>query len=374
MTTSENIERGVRCPICEGDVEMPKLAKLGLSIDELAKIKDYTSDGTIGQRLRIAELAMHRIDPERLSTEYQVNDAIIKLKRFMEDALDKEEERRVQLTEGYEQKGLTTLQGIAAAIGRLEKLWSENQRQHTDINRDLSEIVRKIGGTGIGNVGEIMTITDLKRVSPMDSFDETRALRHGTDIIGRVNENGIICGTITVSVKYTQGWDNDFVDQISRDMKKDGSRAGILVSKAFPREALSEKAIVKRTDDGNSIIVVKPEYAPLAYFGLRQATLAYFQTRQLLERRAQEEDEMEHTFKALIEWINGEEFQQAATYIDCAIREADKTRQLIHQIENYVANKSAEVVKCQDQIAKYLTQTVGLVQRLRELLNGNSSI
>ena len=82
---------------------------------------------------------------------------------------------------------------------------------------------------------------------------------------------------------------------------------------------------------------------------------------------------MEHTFKALIEWINGEEFQQAATYIDCAIKDADKTRQIMHQLQNYVANKTTEAVRYQDNIAKYLTQTVGLVQRLRELLNGNSS-
>jgi hypothetical protein len=83
---------------------------------------------------------------------------------------------------------------------------------------------------------------------------------------------------------------------------------------------------------------------------------------------------MENTFKVLMEWINGDEFNQTTTYIECAIKDTDRTRQIMHQLQNYVDNKSAEVVKYQDHITKYLMQTGGLVQRLRELLNGNSSI
>ncbi len=64
----------------------------------------------------------------------------------------------------------------------------------------------------------------------MDYFDETRAFKHGTDIIEKVNENGIICGTITISVKYAQTWSSEFTEQITRNMKTDGSRFGILVT------------------------------------------------------------------------------------------------------------------------------------------------
>jgi hypothetical protein len=53
-------------------------------------------------------------------------------------------------------------------------------------------------------------------------------------------------------------------------MKDDGSRFGILVTKAFPREVLSSKAYPVDVDDGRTIILVKPEYASLAYFGMRE--------------------------------------------------------------------------------------------------------
>lgn len=143
----------------------------------------------------------------------------------------------------------------------------------------------------------------------MDSFDETRASKHGTDIIATVNENGTTCGAVTVSVKYTQKWENDYLEQIANNMQEDHSKFGVLVSKTFPKEALSDKAWVMKTREGNSVILVKPEYAPLAYFGLRQATIMWFQTRQLQERKEHEAEEMEKTFKALMYWINGEEFR-----------------------------------------------------------------
>ena len=178
--------------------------------------------------------------------------------------------------------------------------------------------------------------------------------------MAKVNENGIVCGTVTVSVKYAQTWSNEFMGQIARDMKKDGSRSGILVSKTFPREALSEKASVMKTDEGNSIILVKPDYAPLAYFGLRQATLVWFQTRQNEKNGDSGSDEMEKAFSALLAWINGEEFQEVITYIDCAITEANRTRETMHQIQNYIRTKTDDADKLQGNIIKYLTQATAL--------------
>jgi hypothetical protein len=49
------------------------------------------------------------------------------------------------------------------------------------------------------------------------------------------------------------------------------TRFGVLVSKTFPKEALGNNACLMKTREGNSVILVKPEYAPLAYVGLRQA-------------------------------------------------------------------------------------------------------
>jgi len=187
-------------------------------------------------------------------------------------------------------------------------------------------------------------------------------------LINRLNvQTGLNSGLIEDAILKDKS--NRFITT----MNKDGSRCGILVTRTFPREALSDKAWVMKTDEGNSVILVKPEYAPVAYFGLRQATLTRFQTQELIKNRVDEEEEMERTFTALLTWINGEEFQEVITYIDCSIVEANKRQEIMHQVQNYVNNKTEEANKLQGNILKYLTKTKSLVRKLRELLNGNSS-
>ena len=90
-----------------------------------------------------------------------------------------------------------------------------------------------------------------------------------------------------------------FLLQINRDMKDDASHFGILVTKAFPREALSSKAWVVDAEEGKTIILVKPEYASVCYFGLREALIYWFETRKILKRKEEESDESQKIFKAL---------------------------------------------------------------------------
>ena len=64
-------------------------------------------------------------------------------------------------------------------------------------------------------------------------------------------------------------------------------------------------------------------------------------------------------------WINGEEFQEVITYIDCGIVEANKTQEIMHQVQKYVNNKTEEANKLQDNILKFekklkvLSETLG---------------
>jgi hypothetical protein len=291
---------------------------------------------------------------------------------LVNEVLKSNGEERREAIERMQEKGEITIRQLDTQIKRLEAINKDNQTIQS-ISSGVSDILRKIGGTGIGAIGETITIKDLKRVAPMDDFDETRATRGGTDIIGKVNENGTFSGTITTSVKYTETWENNYMEQITRNMEQDGSRFGVLVSKVFPREALSDKAWVMKTRRGNSIILVKPEYAPVAYFGLRQATVVWFQTRQMQEARERESEEMEKVFKALMHWINGEEFQECIRYIDCAISDANKTKDLMNNLKDYIENKISNVIKYQDNIKSELMNATSLVRKLRELLNGNNS-
>lgn len=155
-------------------------------------------------------------------------------------------------------------------------------------------------------------------------------------------------------------------------MQQDASRFGILVTKAFPRQAISEKAFVMKTREGNSLILVRPEYAPLAYFGLRQATIVWHQMTQMQKTREKETDEMEKVFKALMYWINGEEFQKSITHIDCAINEANKTKEMMSTLRKHIDSKTKELIESQDRIIDKLMKATSLIAKLRELLNGDS--
>jgi hypothetical protein len=109
-------------------------------------------------------------------------------------------------------------------------------------------------------------------------------------------------------------------------MNEDGSRHGILVTKVFPREALTAKAWVMDAEEGKTVILVKPEYASLAYFGLREATIHWFEARKVLERKQDETKESQKTFKALTIWINGDEFEETVRHINNARKAAEETR------------------------------------------------
>jgi hypothetical protein len=384
MTTTEV----TICPICEQGIDLVKLSYLGLTYEQFEVLKKHVANRTIGQMITVAEIALRQMNPDMTNVEFQINEVLLKILNVLDDMYDKFQDNVGQLIESVlkvdgkektkligdiENKNGNVLTSITDKISNLEKLWQDNQRQYSEVTKILTEIIHKIGGTGIGNIGELITIRDLKQVSPMDYFDETRASKHGTDIIAKVNENGIICGTITVSVKYAQMWSSEFTEQITRNMKTDGSRFGILVTRTFPREALSEKAWILKTDEGNSVILVKPEYASLAYFGLREASRIWFHTKDQIKNRNEEDDEMEKTFIALLTWINGEEFDEISTHIHCAIAESEKTRDTMHQMQNYVRNKTEEAVKHQGNIIKYLTQSKKLLRKLRELLNSDST-
>ena len=181
-----------------------------------------------------------------------------------------------------------------------------------------------------------------------------------------MKENATVCGTITISNKCTQKWESQFLSQINRDMKDDGSRFGILVTKAFPREALSSKAWVVDVEEGKTVILVKPEYASVCYFGLREALIHWFNVKKMLNRKEEESDESVKIFKTLIMWINGEEFEDVVRHIDDAKKATDETRNQVVLMRNYINTQLDKVTKFQNSIDHNLMCTRDLVGKLRE--------
>jgi len=392
VKTGTRTDQLLKCPVCGNDTGIEVLTKLGISHEEIHFIEQYVKSGTFKDVLRIAEVAMRRLDPDKTGLELHVNNAIARLKesageiseKFMtaqkqlvEELSKTEEKEKANIIKEYEEKQISTLKEFQREITErtktVEQLEKERLRELGELKQSINDMREKIIGTGIGDVGEMVTLLDLKKAIPSDSFSETRAAKHGTDIVATVKDKGRTCGTITISVKYQQSWSGEFLSQLGKNMTEDGTRWGILVTKSFPREALSTKAWVTEDDAGNTVILVKPEYAPLAYIGLRQAVIHWFDAKQMLNCREAEVTEAEKIMAALSDWINGEQFQDSIHLLDKIQKEAEKTRTNLHQIQNYVNTKLTDAAKCQDGIIENVIHTKALVGRLRELLDSSPS-
>lgn len=380
------------CPFCGSNIDKACLGRLGLTPEELHLVAEHARDGTLKDMLTVAEIALRRLDPEKMSTEFQVNNAMsnlrevsnTSLKTFIKETTDfigllcqGKETDKIRIIKEYEQKYQPVVESLQREILNrskdIEKIERSNQMQYSELNQSIKEIKEKIIGTGIGNVSEMVTIRELKELVPSDSFSEARATKGGTDIIATVKENTTVRGTITISNKCTQKWESQFLSQINRDMKDDGSRFGILVTKAFPREALSSKAWIVDIEEGKTVILVKPEYASVCYFGLREALIYWFETRKMLKRKEEEFDESQKTFKALMIWINGEEFEESIRHIDNAKKATDETRNQVALMRNYINTQLDKVTKFQSSIEQNLIHVKSLVGKLREPLKSGSS-
>jgi hypothetical protein len=76
MTTTQGIENLK----CGSNIDVTSLGRLGLSAEELQLVAEHARDGTLKDMLTVAEIALRRLDPEKMSTEFQVNNAMSKLR------------------------------------------------------------------------------------------------------------------------------------------------------------------------------------------------------------------------------------------------------------------------------------------------------
>ncbi|MGA7369678.1 MAG: hypothetical protein WBX01_11160 [Nitrososphaeraceae archaeon] len=97
------------------------------------------------------------------------------------------------------------------------------------------------------------------------------------------------------------------MDQLLQNMEQTGTQVGILATKTFPTEALSEKMYVPHITNNptnGTIMVVKLEFVALAYFALRQLVIQMNRQAEELEnlKEAKTDDDAEETVRALIEF------------------------------------------------------------------------
>jgi intergrase/recombinase len=157
-------------------------------------------------------------------------------------------------------------------------------------------------------------------------------------------------------------------------MRDDGTMLGIIATKAFPAEHLSEQMYVpSETEERKTFIVIKLEYAPLAYFALRQVAIHLLKTQQTLEIKDAETDEAVKTFNVVMAYINGPNFQQSINHIDRTIKDAQEARNCLTQMRTYINTNIDKSIKFQNSIEENLNRAKDLIWKLRELLNSSTS-
>jgi hypothetical protein len=143
-------------------------------------------------------------------------------------------------------------------------------------------ILDRLSGCAIGKVQENLTIMELKSVFPNDQFSDEESDRHGTDIISTIWESGINLGNVTISVKHQNRWSSEFVTQLERNIMDDETRWGFLVTTKFPADALNDNIWTARTGSGRLILLVKPQFASIAYYAIRTIIIYESQLKKII--------------------------------------------------------------------------------------------
>jgi|APSaa5957512535_1039671.scaffolds.fasta_scaffold15025_3 hypothetical protein len=145
-----------------------------------------------------------------------------------------------------------------------------------------SRIMERISGSNIGKVQEYLTLSELKSSFPIDSFSDEFADKHGTDIVATVCESGLRLGIISISVKHQKKWNPEFISQFVRNLSQDNTRWGFIVTTTFPSEALNQNIWTACDESGRIILLVKPEFASIAYYAVRTIVLYELQLRKIV--------------------------------------------------------------------------------------------
>src|SRR5439155_13847047 len=111
--------------------------------------------------------------------------------------------------------------------------------------------------------------------------------------------DGKVAGKVVISTKADNNWSEEFREQLKKNLEQERTRWGILVTKSFPSDALNDKAYL----DDEQLLLVKFEYAAVAYLGVRESVIRWYEAEARfteVEKRIQREKSV---LQALRGWV-----------------------------------------------------------------------
>ncbi len=313
--------REVKCPCCGAKVNANDLGRAGLTPELLEKLGKYIHEGTLEEMFAMGESLKRQMDPSATSIE------------------------------------LVLQGGLAAGFAEMSK----------PLNQMSKAIAQIVGGTGKGEVAELLTTEVLRQFFPQDEFDGKTGPQGGSDIIAKISDRKTEVGKITISIKNTKTFRPEYKEQMEKNMEQDSTKIGILVSEKLPKRANETGEPIH--NNGVLYFLVHPRYVTALYAGLRYVVIHMHETDQYITNKERELMQIGKISKALAQWISGDERKQFQLELDAVKQNAEQSIEGLQKIEVYNTREFKKVCDKQTGILRHVLNQESNLKGLKDLLN-----
>lgn len=311
----------INCPCCGIDVDVKDIERRGLKNGILQELDRQIRDGVLEETFALAKSMRRQIDPSSSSTELAISE-------------------------------------------KLEEKFNSLKHEQHKMSATLNSIV---GGTGKGEIAEMLISETFRQLFPNDEFDTKNAAKGGSDLIAKVFDRKIEVGKITISIKNTKTWKHEYQEQIERNMEQDSTKVGILVTNKLPKKANPTGELIH--NNGVLYCLVHPNHVKSLFVGLRQVVIHMHQTKQYILTKEQELMRIGHISKALAQWISGNEFEEIQNILDEISKESNDTNQLLQQTQASLIRNFKKANDKQNRIQQHVLNQSSLLSGLKNLLS-----
>ena len=250
---------------------------------------------------------------------------------------------------------------ISEKIDQAFKVITEKQHK---MNGTLNSIV---GGTGKGEIAEMLISETFRQFFPQDEFDTKNASKGGSDLVAKVFDRKTEVGKITISIKNTKTWKHEYLEQIERNMEQDSTKVGILVTNKLQKKDNPTGQLIH--NNGVLYCLVHPDHVKSLYVGIRQVVIHMHETKQYITTKEQELMRIGHISKALAQWISGDEFEEIQRTLDGISKDSNQTTELHQKIQNEIIRDIKKANEKQSSIQQHVLNQRNLLGGLKNLLS-----
>lgn len=321
-TVIKTDSRKAKCPCCGTNVNANDLGRAGITPEIFEKLGRYIHEGVLEEMLSIAESVKRQMNPSSTSTELVISE-------------------------------------------KMDQLRAELSEKQQKMNSTLNSLV---GGTGKGEIAEMLTSEILRQLFPQDEFDTTTAAKGGSDLVAKVFDRKNEVGKITISVKNTKTWKNEFLEQLEKNMEQDSTKVGILVSNKLAKKA-NPTGDVCHNKGGLLYYVVHPDNVKSLYVGLRQVVIHMHETNQYITNKEQELMRIGQISKALVQWTRGDEYKEIQNTLEFINEESGETTKILQKTLNTMTRDIKKANDRQSRIQQHVLNQQSLLSGLKSLLD-----